>query len=49
MTFTLKESTTISLDGKQVKLSDLKKGDRVEVDYEDMDDVTKVIARRDGR
>jgi hypothetical protein len=48
MTFTLKDSTKVLLNGKDAKLSDIKHGDRVEVDYNDFDDVAKVTATRDG-
>ena len=47
VSFTLKDGTKLTLDKKDAKLADLKTGDRVEVDYEELDDVTKVIATRD--
>ena len=47
MTFKLKDETKVTLDGKAAKLADLKKGDRVDVEYEDTEDVKKVTARRD--
>ena len=46
MTFTLNQKTQLLLDGKAAKIADLKKGDRVEIDYEDTDQVTKISATR---
>jgi Cu/Ag efflux protein CusF len=48
VTFTLKDSTKVTLDGKSSELAKLKTGDRVEVDYEETDKVSKVVATRDG-
>lgn len=48
VTFTLKSETKVSLNGKDAKLADIKKGDRIEIEYEAIDDVQKVAATRDG-
>lgn len=48
MSFTLKDATKISLNGKDAKLSEIKQGDKVEIVYEQIDDVTRVSATRDG-
>src|SRR6476619_6432503 len=48
MTFTLKDSTKVLLNGRESKLADIKHGDKVEIEYEQIDDVVKVSATRDG-
>jgi Cu/Ag efflux protein CusF len=48
MTFTVKDSTKVLLDGREAKLADIKQGDRVEIEYEQFDDVEKVSATRNG-
>lgn len=45
-TFTLKAETKITLNGKEVALSDLKAGDKIKVDHESDTDVLRVIAER---
>src|SRR5262245_874300 len=45
-TFTLKKDTKISLNGKEVALSDLKSGDKVVIKSEAADDVLEIIATR---
>ena len=46
-TYALKPTTKIEIDGKSAKLSDLKSGDRVQIDYETTEEVVKVIVRRE--
>lgn len=46
--FTLGEKTKVTLDAKDSTLAKLKTGDRVDVEYEDLDDVTKVSAKRES-
>ncbi len=45
-TFTLKAETKITLNGKEVALTDLKAGDKLKVDHESDTDVLRVIAER---
>ena len=45
--FTLGKKTKVTLDAKDSGLANLKTGDRVDVEYEDLDDVMKVSAKRD--
>ena len=45
-TFTLKDATKITLNGKEVALSDLKAGDKLKVDHESDTDVLRVIVTR---
>ena len=40
---------TITLDGKEVSLSDLKPGDRINVNYDMNEDITKIQATRQGQ
>lgn len=47
LTFNLQDKTKLLLNGKEVKLADLKTGDDVDIDFEDpRDNVLKVAARR---
>lgn len=48
MTFTLKKETKITLNGKEVKLADLKSGDKLQINYEKMDDVLSIVATRNS-
>src|SRR5512132_228391 len=48
MTFTLKNSTKVLINGKEACLADLKQGDKVRVDYEKTDDVLSINATRES-
>ena len=45
-TFTLKKETKITLNGKEVALTDLKTGDKVKVAHESATDVLEITATR---
>lgn len=45
-TFTLKKETKITLNGKEVALSELKEGDKLKVAYESATDVLAITATR---
>ncbi|MBC8109221.1 MAG: hypothetical protein H7Z14_21725 [Anaerolineae bacterium] len=46
MVFKLKKDTKVLINGKEATLAELKKGDKVKVDYESMDDVLKISVTR---
>ena len=46
--FKLKKETKIQINGKDATLADLKAGDKVKVDYEQLDDVLRVSVTRDS-
>ena len=48
MVFKLKKDTKILVNGKEATLADLRKGDKVKVDYESQDDVLKISVTRDS-
>ena len=48
MVFKLKKDTKILINGKNASLADLKAGDKVKVDYEQLDDVLKISVTRDS-
>jgi Cu/Ag efflux protein CusF len=48
MVFKLKKETKILINGKEASLADLKAGDKVKVDYEQLDDVLKISVTRDS-
>ena len=48
MVFKIKKDTKILVNGKEATLADLKAGDRVKIDYEQLDDVLKISATRDS-
>ena len=45
--FTLSDRTKVLLKGKESRLTDLKRGDQVFIDYEKTDEVKKIEATRD--
>jgi Cu/Ag efflux protein CusF len=46
--FKLKKETKILINGKDATLADLKAGDKVKVDYEQLDDVLRVMVTRNS-
>ena len=48
MAFVLKKETKIRVNGKTATLADLRAGDKVQVQFEKLDDVTSVTATREG-
>jgi hypothetical protein len=48
LVFKLKKDTKILINGKEASLADLKTGDKVKVDYEQLDDVLKLSVTRDS-
>jgi len=48
MTFVLKKDTKVLVNGKAATLADLRTGDKVEINYEKLDDVLSVTATREG-
>jgi Cu/Ag efflux protein CusF len=48
MVFKIKKDTKILINGKEASLADLKTGDKVKVDYEQLDDVLKISVTRDS-
>jgi hypothetical protein len=48
MTFVLKKDTKVLVNGKVATLADLRTGDKVQIDYEKLDDVLAVKATREG-
>ena len=48
LTFTLKPTTKVIINGKEARLADLKAGDKVRVDYEKTDDVLSINATRES-
>lgn len=48
MTFVLKKDTKVLVNGKSATLADLRTGDKVQVNFEKLDDVLSVTATREG-
>src|SRR5436309_2577813 len=48
LTFTIKPTTKVLINGKEARLADLKTGDKVRVDYEKSDDVLSINATRNS-
>ena len=48
MTFVLKKDTKVLVNGKAATLADLRTGDKVQVNFEKLDDVLSVTATREG-
>ncbi|CAN5677230.1 hypothetical protein BH09PLA1_BH09PLA1_24090 [soil metagenome] len=48
LVFKLKKETKILVNGKEATLAELKKGDKLKVDYEELDNVLKISVTRDS-